>query len=234
MVKHRKDSSHLEIKGSKLCLVGGFLVVGLIAVNVAWSCNSTFNCVDFKPTVSYLACFRGHDRLFNFTMTLAGAFLSFFFVTAYANFNYFFSDLQNLAYIGLSCLISVGMPLIGIIDEANTSDLVPLERFHFWIVFCVVSCCLGWVYLTMGCLDNFNFTKSQTAAVVFLKKYLAVGLTVLFVNILQWTHEVFSEPNWLFNMNYQAYSEWCVILMGCFTPYTYSRSFAPMKIQFLS
>ena len=217
----------LSVKGSDLFLASGCMIAGLICANLFWVCNGVFDCKSFWPTISYMACFRGNDRLFSFTMTLQGTFLLVFFITAYANYSQFMNVFEKVMFGVLGVLISLAMPFIAMIDEANDSHILPLKEIHLGIMIGVISCSLTWTYLTYLCISKMDDDQKKQSE--FLKNYILLGLGMLVMNLLEWYYR--EKNNWLFNSNAEALSEWLVVGLALFLPYVYSLTFSPVEIS---
>ena len=182
----------------------------LLALNILWSCTSTFNCRQFIPTISYLACYKGHDRLFNVTMMYWFFYLLIFTLISFLHFRSS-SKVYNTLFLLVSICISVLQPCIAIIDEASTSHVLPIDKIHRFMISLVIIFLLLWIYLT----------SFETKIQLYLKKYIGIGIICLFWSIAQWFYA--ERDGCIFNYIFEAISEWITISIGIFLPYMYSR-----------
>jgi hypothetical protein len=65
-----------------LCL----LMCVLTATNLIFACTTNFTCRQFLPTLNYLGCFRGHDRMYIDACTFFAGVLVVFHISAYLRF----------------------------------------------------------------------------------------------------------------------------------------------------
>ena len=138
-----------EVFSPSMFLLFGCVTALLICVNTAWSCVNTFDCRLFWPTVSYMACFRGHDRLFSLTMSLTSTWLYLFFIVCTINSGKKTSRAFKLLYMALGTVISLLLPAIAVIDEASTSRYFSNQLIHSWLVFSLIGSSLVWAAMTI-------------------------------------------------------------------------------------
>ena len=213
----KKYGESLFLHSSKLFLICGIVMELLLAANLTWSCVSTFDCSKFLPTVSYLACYRGHDRLFNFTMVYWGMVLMLFNCAAYLNFRTDIKKYNSFLFL-LGAGICIAQPCIAVFDEANTSFYVKTEFIHGGMMIGLILSSLFWIYLT------YNTGKIKS----LLNRYIAVSLSFLLWSISEWFYA--DKDGVFFSYFFEALSEWIAITFAIFLPFMYSRDFPDIKV----
>ncbi|CAG9315753.1 unnamed protein product [Blepharisma stoltei] len=224
-------NKEIQITGQTIFLVSGILMEVIVVINIIWSCVSTFDCSIFWPTVSYLACFRGHDRLFNFTMAFYAFITGLFFITAHVHFFKIYTPRLKLFYTLLSAGIVLAFPFISMIDEGNSSHVVPLEKIHYWIMIGFICGVLAWIYMSLLCINAISIPKENLIWKDFLLKYLAIGFAILLVNLYEYKYAYTEQANWFTNQNVEAACEWMVISMTVFLPFIYSLVFPSVRLR---
>ena len=222
------ESSFEEIEGKthlkmifptrKIMLYGGVLMETLIFCNIIWSCVSTFNCLWFIPTISYLACYKGHDRLFNFTMVFWGLFLSVFTLVSYIQYRSL-STRYNVLFLSTGLLISILQPCLAVLDEGNSSNILPIEKVHGIFIITLIFASFFWIFLT-----NHRFPIQGK-----LYKYILTGVGLLFCSIAQWFYG--ENDGIIFNYAFEALFEWTTVAMAVFLPYMYSETYKDIIIS---
>ena len=208
----------MTVPSDRIFLITSISMELLLIFNIIWSCSSTFPCSDFLPTISYLACFRGHDRLFAFTMTFWSGTLAIFFILSYSHYqssNRFSSNLLIL----LSLVICLVQPGIAILDEANTSYFLKIEKIHSGFMIGLFLASMFWIYLT-------SILKPMRSS---LNKYIHILILCACWSFLQWFYE--ETHNFWFNYKLQAISEWVTVTLAVFTPYMYSLEFGEVTFD---
>lgn len=209
----------------------GTLMESLLFTNLLWSCYSTFDCWEFWPTISYMACYRGHDRLFNFTITLAACVMPVFFVCCFFAYAKNENLLVKVWYLLLGILISLALPFIGLIDEANSSHILPLQRIHLAIMIGIICAVVLWVLLTIDFMKNLQYKELQRNY-KFIHQYVFVGFTLLFLTVIQWYFAYQEDSHWWATQNIEAAFEWGTVTMTVFLPYVFSLGFPELSLSF--
>ena len=144
-----KGKTTLTLNSSIFFLLSATLMFAFIAATIIWSCGDTFDCTSFWPTVSYLACFRGHDRLVNFTVTPWAVVLALFFLGAATAYKDAMERMTHVIFLFLSFLLVCATPFLVIIDEANSSHAIPLSVIHAYITMIYIAVSLVWIAMSV-------------------------------------------------------------------------------------
>lgn len=51
--------------------------------------------------------------------------------------------------LGFGILLCLAFPFTGMIDEANSSHIVPLEKIHLCIMAGIISVSLSWIWMSL-------------------------------------------------------------------------------------
>jgi hypothetical protein len=114
-------------------------------------------------------------------------------------------------------LIFLAVPWLGLLDEANSSHVFPIEKVHFAIIVGVQTVGLLWAYLSTKALHKAQIDTN------FLMKYIGVGLCLLIYCIYQWRYVNDTEADWA-TENLEALAEWGAVSMCVFLPYVYTKT----------
>jgi hypothetical protein len=226
---HFKDivqvtESSIRVKVPSAVFWCGVTMWLMLASNILWSCSQTFDCRTFWPTVSYVACYRGHDRLYAFAVTFYSLVvlltLPMFLVRVHSSI-----DLSHKVMLWLGgVLIFLAVPWLGLLDEANSSHVLPIEKIHFAIIVGVQTVGLLWVYLSAKALHKAQVDTS------FLKKYIGAGVCLLICCIYQWRYVNDPEVVWA-TENLEALAEWGAVTMSVFLPYVYTKTLGDCWVE---
>ena len=206
----------------------------LLVANIIWSCSSTFDCRSFWPTISYIACFRGHDRLFNFSTGYFMVILLLFFCLASVQFSDSCSVWKNRLMLLLGIGISFLLPSASILDEANSSHIVPLEKVHLILMVIMISAGILWIYFSMKIMNALKLPKREEEWRDFLVRYLVFGHAMTAFTIVEWVYAYTTYKNWWMNENVEALCEWTVVTMCVFGPFVYSLTFPSCSLAIAS
>ena len=232
VISPEKSKGQLQLSGSSLFLLSSLLVESLIVLNLISSCQDTFDCRTFWPTISYLAAYRGHDRTFSVTMTLLAVEVAVFVIAAWTQYQ---SVGKGRVMLGCGLLMALLIPSIALVDEANSSPYAPLEKIHRWVMITVVSLGMVWTALSLEAmrLVHPKLPREQQQETHFLEKYALTALMLLCVTIGEWCFST-THPSWLINENVEALCEWTVVSLAVFAPYFYSLTFPQFQVSFLT
>lgn len=234
VVSPEKSKGQLQFSGSSLFLLSSLLIEGLIVLNLLSSCQDTFDCRTFWPTISYLAAYRGHDRTFSVTMTLLAVEVAVFVVAAWTQYQGV-GKAKGRVMLGSGGLLALLIPAIALVDEANSSPYAPLEKIHRWVMTVVIVLGVVWTALSLEAMRTIHLKRSreQQEETLFLEKYVLTALMLLLVTVVEWCFSA-SHPSWLVNENVEALCEWTVVSLAVFAPYFYSLTFPQFQVSFLT
>ncbi|OMJ80402.1 hypothetical protein SteCoe_19356 [Stentor coeruleus] len=203
---------------SQFFFISGCIMELLLAINIIWSCSSTFTCSEFLPTISYLTCYRGHDRLFCVTMVYWCFILLLFSIISYLNLKTD-SYYTNVFMLLIGIVIALINPALAVLDEANTSYYVKTEKVHAGLMIGLILASLVWLYIT-------TLSSKLTQ---FVHKYIIVGLVLLLWSMAQWFYA--ERGGVVFNYFVEAVSEWIVVTLAVFIPYVYAGCFENVSVS---
>lgn len=223
-----KAKVHVSLSPSLLFLSAAITVETLLVLTLLHSCQTTFDCRTFWPTVSYMAAYRGHDRMVCFALTLSAMVLPVFFLCAYARYRAVLSPFTSSLMLLLGVLISALVPAVGVIDEANSSNVAPLELIHYWLVVGLIS--LGGLW-TVCCVVAMERLQKRGGDATWT--YLSATGVMLLVTTAEWVFAGSVYANAWVNESVQAVCEWTTVSLVLFAPYTLSLSFPALEVSFV-
>jgi hypothetical protein len=95
--------------------------------NIILACSTNFHCKIFIPTLDYLGCFRGHDRIFIVTCTFYALVLPIMYFGWNINFKNTLKTYQKILMV-LSGLVScLSLVLLALVDEVNGVYFISYE-----------------------------------------------------------------------------------------------------------
>lgn len=203
---------------SQFFFISCCIMESLLAINIIWSCSSTFSCSEFLPTISYLACYRGHDRLFCFTMVYWCLILILFSIISYLNLKTD-SYYTNISMLLIGIAIALITPALAVLDEANTSYYVKTEKVHAGLMIGLIMASLVWLYIT----------TLSSRLTEFIHRYIIISLLLLLWSMAQWFYA--EKGGIVFNYFVEAVSEWIVVTLAVFIPYVYAGCFENVGVS---
>lgn len=218
----------------KLMFILAFLELVMVLGNLTLACSTNFSCKQFLPTLGYLGCFRGHDRLFIVSCTYYGLVLPLLFVGAYCHFRVVDSDSRRFAMLVIGLTISGLLPLIALTDEVNGVHILPLEPLNsfFSAVFAIL--CVIWIFLGYGSvkklLPSLNIHEHAWLFRLKVMLFMVLGLTVLAA--VEWHYAYTVYSNDLLNENIEAVCEWLIVCIVIFIPAVFSQFFRNYSLNF--
>lgn len=221
----------IKINAKGFFFTAAVLMEIILAIDIIWSCSSTFDCRSFWPTISYIACFRGHDRLFNLSAAYYMVILILFFVSASLNYREYCSRWMHRIMLFLAMTICLLLPCVSIIDEANSSHILPLEKIHFILMVVLISAAVLWVYFSIRIMNSMKLPKREEEWRDFLIRFVVFGHAMLAFTIYEWVYAYTPYKNWWMNENVEALCEWTVVTMCVFGPFCYTLTFPNCSIS---
>lgn len=218
----------------KLMFLLAILELAMVLGNLALACSTNFSCRQFLPTLGYLGCFRGHDRLFIVSCTYYGLVLPLLFVGAYCHFRVIDSDSRRYAMLVMGLTICGLLPLIALTDEVNGVHILPLESMNsfFSSIFVILS--VIWLFLGYGSvvklLPSLNANERAWLFRLKLLLFLIGGLVVLAA--VEWHYSYTVYSNNFLNENIEATCEWLIVCIAIFIPAVFAQFFRNYTLNF--
>jgi hypothetical protein len=218
----------------KLMFLLALLELVMVLGNLILACSTNFSCQHFLPTLPYLGCFRGHDRLFIVSCTYYGLVLPLLFIGAFCHFRVVDSSSRRTAMLMIGLTICGLLPLVALTDEVNGVHFLPLEPLNslFSALFVILS--VIWTVLGYGSVVKLmpSLNIHEHAWLFRLKVMLVsvLGLTVLAVVEWQYAYTVYS--NSYLNENIEAVCEWVVVCISIFLPAVFAQFFRNYSLNF--
>ncbi len=213
-----------------------FLAVGMCLVtfgNILLGCFFSVHCSQILPTVSYLACYKGHERLTVLSFVLYGLCLAVLFLGMHVRLYEKATRFERylLLFLGL-CIVGT-VPTVGIIDELNGLYFAPIDFVHGYALYTLIVCSACWLYLGFSCLYDlracFSVKEMDDLHSFLMSIIWLAGLTLL--TVVQWQVGYSIYSNFWFNENTFALCEWVTIAQAVFIPAKCARLFGDLKIS---
>lgn len=224
----------ITISGRAYFLVAGVVMELLIFLNLLWSCSRTFDCRSFWPTISYLGCYKGHDRVYNLSAGLYSFVLMSFFLSASLNYRPYLNQALNRFMLLLGVGISMLFPAVTIIDEANSSYYVQTELVHYILMKILLTLGFSWVFFSVMVIGRIKLEPAEEEWNSFLKKYILLGVAMACLSIYEWNNANLDPKTWWMNENVEALTEWFAVTLCIFAPFFYSMTFPSCSLSLSS
>jgi hypothetical protein len=230
----KKNRGVYSLNIPKLMFLLAFLELLMVLSNLVLACSTNFSCRQFLPTLLYLGCFRGHDRLFIASCTYYGLVLPLLFLGAYSHFKVVDSDSRRLTMLVIGLIVSAMLPLIALTDEVNGVHILPLEPLNafFSTVFVILS--VVWTVLGFGSVQKMtpSLNIHERAWYFRLKVMLMAmcGLTVLAVVEWYYSYTIYSSA--FLNENIEAVCEWLIVCLAIILPAVFTQFFRSYSLTF--
>ena len=211
-------------------------VLMLIATlaNIILACATNFSCGQFLPTLNYLGCFRGHDRVYIVTCTYFACVLAIFFIGAYLRFKTLASKEMNIIITGLSCLITLILPLVALTDEVNGVHYLPLETIQVFLANLFTILSIMWTVLSYRVISRHsNALNSDETAWLLRLRVMIIYMSVMIVVLLIERQFCYSEyANAFLNEQAESVVEWILVCNGILMPIFFAQFFRRFNISF--
>lgn len=201
--------------------------------NILLGCFFSLHCSQILPTVSYLACYKGHERLVVLSFVLYGLCLAVLFlglhVRLYEKATWF--ERYLLLFLGLA--IMGALPAVGIIDELNGLYFAPIDFVHGYVLYTLIVCCACWIYLSFSCIYDLRvgFSNTEVENMHSLLASIIWLVVFTFLTVVQWQVGYSIYSNFWFNENAFALFEWATISQAVFLPSKFARLFGDLKVS---
>jgi hypothetical protein len=218
----------------KLMFVLCLLMLVLVYLNITLACLTNFNCATFLPTLAYLGCFRGHDRLFIVSCTYFALVLSLLYLGAYCHFRHIASDTQRYAMLILGLSSCAILPIMALVDEVNSAHVIPLEPIFSFLSVTFVLVNIAWATLAFLSIrkmqSSLNIHERRWYRVLQVIVTLTVSLAIL--DIIEWNYAYSIYTNFLLNENAEAVCEWALVTLGIISPAIFSQFYRGYVLTF--
>ena len=204
----------------------------LLFGNVVLGCLFSMPCSQLLPTISYLGCFPGHERLHVFTCLFFSLCLLVLYTGAYIRLSPSTPCFALCTSLILGLGITVTLVVLTLIDEINGLYFSPLDWMHDYVLIILLLLCLCYIYLTYGCLGDIRDSMSavEQTALRQLKRHIYYTLGAVSLAILEWQIAYSIYSNSLFNETFQAISEWLAISLSVFLPVRFCSCFENYRL----
>lgn len=228
-----KSAGTLRLRGSRVFLLCAVLQTSVLFGAIWLSCRSEFDCTVFLPTFSYLAAYRGYDRLFAVAYTFYALVLLLFFLTAHMAYRGHAGGCVQGMMMTFGVIACLVLPGIAVIDEMGSSYLLPLDMVHKGLV--ALFCFSAFIWISGSFCGIFRLRRTLKGAFQteqrLLVQYISIALLATFISAYIWYCQYYNAVNWLITDTTAALAEWFAVLTAVFLPYCYAISFPGLELQ---
>ena len=208
----------------------------LIAVfsNIILACATNFTCSVFLPTLTYLGCFRGHDRLFIAAATYYGTVLPLVFIGGYSNFKPVMSETQRNVMLKLGLVLSAVLPLIAITDEVNGVHIIPLEPVNNALSIFFIMGSFTWVYFGFRSIQKMSesFNENEKFWYKVLRGIVIVLIGMVIVTIIEWKFCYSQYSGEWVNEHIESICEWIIMIIFIVLPTVFCQFYRGFSLSF--
>lgn len=229
----QQGRSGFVVSGSAFFLLCAVAQTCLLLGSLYISCETEFNCSLFIPTLSYLAAYRGYDRVFSVSYTLYALVLLLFFLSAHFVYQPFTRSCTQSAMLVFAVLACLSLPAVAVVDEMSSSYLVQLDYVHRCLVGVLCASSLLWALMSLCgmCSLRRTLTGAYRTEQRLLAQYLLIAVLATAIAGYIWLCQFYNAVNWLITDFNAAIAEWFAVLIATFIPYCYSLSFPGFTLE---
>lgn len=232
--RQKEGKSILSVNIPKIMFIFSILMLLMVYANLFLACSTNFTCSVFLPTLTYIGCFRGHDRIFIVSCTFYSLILTFLYSGAYYHFASSLSDIQKmfLRYSGLiSCVI---LPFIGLTDEVNGVHMIPLEPIYSFLSASFLILNVLWsglvFFLIYNSRSSLNLQENRWFCIL---SFMLSSFAIMFmVTLIEWNWAYSTYSNSLLNENVEAMCEWALVTIAILLPPVFCQFFRGFFLTF--
>lgn len=231
--KQPNPSPSLTFNTYKVLFCHSTLTILLLLGNLALACGTNFSCSKFLPSPGYLGCFRGHDRVFIASCTLASMTLPLFFTSTYINFNNRFSEVKKKTFIILSTITCISLSTLSLFDEVISVNYFPIEKIYRFSSssFFVSSVILTLIIFNELLILQVSLKSSEKKWFLALKFLLFLLSALLTFDLILWKYAVWDNKS-ILNENTQSLTEWSILTLSTFIPPFLSKFYRESNLTF--
>ena len=204
----------------RLCLYFSLLMLVITYTNLAVACYTSFTCSRFLPTIDYLGCFRGHDRVYIVACVFYAVTLAVCVVGGHRRQQGALSDEWRMVTTSSGLLAALCLPVIAFFDEVNAQHWLPFPSIHKSALILFFPSAGFWVGASFLAIRRLEpaFTQSEVWWMKVLRGivYLAGGLFLLTLVEWHFAYTVYSDA--LLNETGEAVCEWCLVALSILYP----------------
>ncbi|CAG9324596.1 unnamed protein product [Blepharisma stoltei] len=210
------------------------LMTILVYANLLLACLTNFSCSTFLPTLTYIGCFRGHDRIFIVSCTFFALVLVLMYTGAYYHFGSSLPDWKRLALLYLGVISCITLPFISLTDEVNSVHIIPFEPVYSFLSVCFVLVNLAWGSLVYSLIlkSRSTFNVQERRWFFILTLFLGLFAFLSLITLIEWNWAYSTSSNAFINENAEAICEWILVTISIFLPPIFCQFFRGFMLSF--
>jgi hypothetical protein len=227
-----KGVLEVSLSGAGVMRLLARIMLGLVFGNVLLSCLFSIPCSQLLPTISYLGCFPGHERMHVFSCVFFSLSLFVLYLGPFVRLSNLIPPLPLYTSLVLGLGITGLLNAITIVDEVNGLYFSPIDWMHDYMVVFLLLVCGSYIYLAYGCLSDIqdSMCLSEQNAMVSLRFHIGITVAALLLAVIEWQVAYSVYANSLFNETMQALCEWGAISLAVLLPVSFCRCLEGYKI----
>jgi len=217
---HSPTGRSMTLSLSRLVLYFAVVMLLLTYTNLFLACYTSFNCSRFLPTLDYLGCFRGHDRVYIVSLTFYAVSLGICAVGCHRRQKGALSDDIRLVSTISGLLAAVCLPVIAFSDEVNAIHWLPFTSIHwaslalFWPTAVLWASCS---YLSL-CRLEAAFTQWEAGWMKVLRVLVRLAVFTALLALIEWHFAYTVYADALLNEIGEACCEWVLVGLAILYP----------------
>lgn len=222
----------VSVSGAGTMRLLALVMLGLVFGNVLLSCMFSIPCSQLLPTISYLGCFPGHERLHVLSCVFFSLSLFLLYLGSFVRLADLIPPFPLYTGLVLGLGITGLMTGITLVDEVNGLYFSPIDWMHDYMVVVLLLLCGCYVYLTYGCLSDIKDSMGPSEQNALISLRFRIGLTCAFLllAVIEWQVAYSIYANSLFNESMQAICEWGTISLAVLLPVSFCRCLEGYKV----
>ena len=217
---HSSTRQTMTLSLPLLTLYFALLMLLLTYANLFLACYTSFTCSRFLPTIDYLGCFRGHDRVYIVSCAFYAVTLGICVVGCHRRQKGALSDDLRLVSTLSGVLAALCLPLIAVSDEVNAVHWLPFTHIHWagLALFLPAAALWGSCSYVALCRLEAAFTQSEVWWMKVLRGVVRLAALTALVALIEWHFAYTVYADALLNETGEALCEWVLVGLAVLYP----------------
>lgn len=223
----KEERLFVSVDLSVFLLPASCFVAALMTLNLVIGCISSFSCNQRLPSLLYLGCFRGHDRILTIALVLLAFIILLVVIGAEKQLRssstaLIMSCMRYCGFVSAGCL-----PLIALTDDVNSRHFIPLEAFNSTFSICFILASSAWVLMFVLKFKG-SVLLGNAMAHTALKKWLVLICVCAGMTYFE-AH--FGDRFKLHNYIYRGLFSWVLLVLLVVLPGMIGRSLTQLHLN---
>ena len=199
------------------------LVLGLLYLNLFSLCGFTLSCINYIPTLSFLATIRVHDSIVVLALSLFALSLIPIFIGVHTKIASVLTLDDSVYLIFQETILIVLCITDSLIDESNGLEFNLLDYVHIVISCFLSAICLLYIASIILYFQKLKLSNKERENLSTCKILFVIGTILLIITMIEWhfAHTIYN--NWIFNTYLETLFEWTLVTLAIRFPVYLSR-----------